>query len=138
MSMKYTGGCACGAVRYEAIGEPVVESHCQCKHCQMRSGTGHGSYLVFTGPNAVVSEGDVATWRVAGDSGNEKIHAFCPTCGTPVYLTFVAMPGVTAIHAGSLDDPDRFRPTLVTYGSSGEVWDRHDPSLTVFDKMPPT
>lgn len=137
MSSKYTGGCACGAIRYEATISPVVENHCQCRHCQMRSGTGHSSYLVFAGEDAVTIQGEASTWAIAGDSGNNKNHAFCPTCGTSVYLTFAAMPGVTAIHAGSLDDPALFAPTIVTYRKSGHAWDQHDPNLTVFEKMPP-
>ena len=47
MSEAYTGGCACGAVRYEIPAEPMVMADCQCRDCQRRSGTGHGSYLTF-------------------------------------------------------------------------------------------
>ena len=47
MSEAYTGGCACGAIRYEISGEPMVSNDCQCRDCQRRSGTGHGSYLTF-------------------------------------------------------------------------------------------
>lgn len=43
----YTGGCACGAVRFEISGEPMVQADCQCRDCQRKSGTGHGSYLTF-------------------------------------------------------------------------------------------
>ncbi|MDT1060725.1 GFA family protein [Paracoccus sp. CPCC 101403] len=133
----YCGGCACGAVRYEATGAPVAELHCQCRHCQMRSGTGHSSYLVFAGVDAVRVAGRLQGWSVAGDSGNEKTHAFCPTCGTPVLLTFVAAPTITAIHPASLDAPERFHPTLVAYGSRALGWDHHDPALTVLAKGPP-
>ena len=77
------------------------------------------------------------TWRVAGDSGNEKVHAFCPTCGTPVYLTFVAMPELIAVHATSLDDPGQFNPQVVTYGIRGHAWDTMDSSLQKFERMPP-
>ena len=133
----YTGGCACGAIRYEATGAPVAELHCQCRHCQMRSGTGHSSYLVFAGADAVTVTGEPKSWRIAGDSGNEKIHAFCPICGTPTHVTFAASPGIVAIHSGSLDAPERFHPTLVTYGSRGLDWDRRDPGLTVLQRGPP-
>lgn len=137
MTTSYRGGCDCGAIRYEATGEPVFQNHCQCLHCQKRSGTGHGSYLTF-GPDAGVTiSGTASTWAVAGDSGNAKHHAFCPTCGTPVYLTLTAMPGFTAIHAGSLDEPDRFRPQAVTYRVRGRDWDTIDPALKAFDRMPP-
>ena len=67
--------------------------------------------------------GEAKNWRVAGDSGNEKVHAFCPTCGTPVYLTFVAMPELIAVNATSLDDPGQFNPQVVTYSIRGHAWD---------------
>ena len=43
MSKPYTGGCACGAIRYEISCEPLVMTDCQCRDCQRESGTGHGS-----------------------------------------------------------------------------------------------
>ncbi len=36
MSEVYTGGCACGAIRYEISAEPVVMNDCQCRDCQRR------------------------------------------------------------------------------------------------------
>lgn len=137
MSEAYTGGCACGAIRYEIPGQPLVMSDCQCRDCQRRSGTGHGSYLTFAHHANVRLEGRAATWDVAGDSGNAKRHAFCPTCGSPVYLTFAAMPDLFTVHAASLDAPERYRPQLVTYRVRGHAWDRLDPALPGFDRMPP-
>jgi hypothetical protein len=80
--------------------------------------------------------GQASTWRVAGDSGNEKIHAFCPTCGTPVYLSFVAMPELFAVTATSLDDPGQFHPQALTYAVRGLAWDRMDPAIPAFERMP--
>ncbi|WP_414471367.1 GFA family protein [Microvirga sp. M2] len=136
MTKTYAGGCACGAIRYATGGAPIVESHCQCRDCQRRSGTGHSSYLVFSGRAEMTIDGEVATWSVAGDSGNEKVHAFCPACGTPVYLTFTAMPDLIAVHAASLDDPGQFEPKAVTYTVRGHAWDSLDPALQKFQRMP--
>ncbi|RYD89156.1 MAG: aldehyde-activating protein, partial [Sphingomonadales bacterium] len=36
----FTGGCLCGAVRYEAAGEPIVSGHCYCSDCRKASGSG--------------------------------------------------------------------------------------------------
>jgi hypothetical protein len=87
------------------------------------------------------SPGDAykALTTLEGLSGwwTEKSHAFCPVCGSPVYLTFAAMPDLFTIHAASLDDPGRYRPQVVTYGMRGHTWDRLDPALPKFDKMPP-
>ncbi len=136
MTKNYIGGCACGNIRYQTSSEPVAQNHCQCRDCQKRSGTGHGSYLAFPQRAAVKITGEATTWRVAGDSGNDKVHAFCPTCGTPVYVTFVAMPEVIAVHAGSLDDPGQFNPQMLTYSIRGHVWDAMDPSMQKFERMP--
>jgi hypothetical protein len=136
MSEHYTGGCACGAVRYQISATPVFANHCQCRDCQRRSGTGHGSYLTFAERAGVALSGEAKEWRLKGDSGNEKIHAFCPHCGTPVYLTFAAMPSLFTIHAASLDDPQLYDPKVLTYAASGFVWDKMDAALPAFAKMP--
>ncbi|MDP1700200.1 MAG: GFA family protein [Aestuariivirga sp.] len=137
MNEAYTGGCACGAIRYEVPSEPISMNHCQCRDCQRKSGTGHGSYLSFKQRGDVKLKGDAEHWDIVGDSGNVKTRAFCPTCGSPVYMTFAAMPDLFTIHAGSLDDPSRFKPQKSMYGLSGHAWDRIDPALPKFDKMPP-
>lgn len=136
MSKSYIGGCACGAIRYEISGEPIFSNDCQCRDCQSESGTGHGSHLSFR-REGVKLEGNATLWDMVADSGNVKTRAFCPTCGSPVYMTFAAMPDVFTVRAASLDDPRRYKPDAVTYGSRGYAWDHLDPALPKFDKMPP-
>ena len=41
MAATRTGGCLCGAVRYESAGEPVFSLHCHCRDCQRSSGTAY-------------------------------------------------------------------------------------------------
>jgi hypothetical protein len=36
-----TGGCLCGAVRYQVVGIPLFAVLCHCRDCQRASGTGH-------------------------------------------------------------------------------------------------
>ncbi|WP_295986325.1 GFA family protein [uncultured Variovorax sp.] len=136
MNPSYTGGCACGAIRYEIPSEPIFQNHCQCLDCQHKSGTGHGSYLSFM-RGGVKQTGSAALWDMVADSGNVKTRAFCPACGSPVYMTYAAMPDVITVHAASLDDPSRFKPQAVTYAVRGYEWDVLDPALTRFEKMPP-
>ena len=133
---RYTGGCACGAVRFATEATPVVELHCHCRDCQRRSGTGHGSYITFPRRSEVTLTGTAREWLLAGDSGAEKVHGFCPTCGTPVWLTFPAAPELIAVHAGGLDDPALFRPAIATYVVRRPAWDVIDLGLTTFDRMP--
>jgi hypothetical protein len=136
MSQPYTGGCACGKIRYATKHAPIFQNHCQCLDCQKRSGTGHGSYLTFPASAEMEIIGEATDWQVAGDSGNMKTHSFCPVCGTSVYLRFAAMPDLIAVHAASLDEPGRFEPRVLTYKVRGLAWDLIDPKLTAFEKMP--
>jgi hypothetical protein len=137
MSKTYTGGCACGAIRYEIATEPVVMVDCQCRQCQHQTGAGHGSYLTFSDAAWKV-EGEPKTWEVVGDGGTIKSCAFCTTCGSPVFITFPAMPDIVAVRAGSLDDPSRYKPQFVTWHAAAHAWDHFDPALPKFDKMPPS
>jgi hypothetical protein len=136
MTDHYCGGCACGKLRYKATAEPLASNHCQCLDCQQTSGTGHASLMVF--PRiAVEIEGDAAEWNNIADSGKQKSRGFCPTCGSPVYITVEVAPHVIVVHAASLDDPSRFKPERITYGMRGFAWDACDPTLPKYEKLPP-
>jgi hypothetical protein len=136
MSDAYTGGCACGAIRYTIAGEPVFSNDCHCRDCQHESGTGHGSHLTFMRAGVTLT-GEAQAWDMTADSGKVKTRAFCPICGAPVYMTFSAMPDLFTIRAASLDDPSRYVPQVVTYASRAPVWDHVDPALPAFAAMPP-
>ncbi len=135
MSNPYTGGCACGAIRYEISSEPVFSNDCQCRQCQQESGTGHQSHLTFRRADVKLT-GEGRRWDMVGDSGNAKTRFFCPACGSPVYLTFSAMPEFLAVRAASLDDPSRYKPQAVTHTVRGYAWDYLDPALPKFEMMP--
>jgi hypothetical protein len=48
------------------------------------------------------------------------------------------MPDLFTVHAASLGDPGRYEPQMVTYTMRGHAWDRLDPAVPKFEKMPPT
>lgn len=135
MSDPFTGGCACGAVRYSIVGEPMVQADCQCRTCQRVSGTGHGSYLTFKDAT-VTLQGEARRWEAVGDLGTVKAHAFCPACGSPVYLAFPAMADLFTIHAASLDDPERYAPAMTFFTASGFAWDPVPSGHQAFEGMP--
>ena len=136
MPDKITGGCACGAIRYECTAEPLFAAHCQCRGCQHFSGTGHFSVMAV--PKAAVKMTGTPTYYEAkGDSGNTLRRGFCPTCGSPVFGLPDGMPDLAILPAGSLDDPSIFEPSAVVYAEHGPAWDYLDPALPKFPQMPP-
>lgn len=135
MSTRYTGGCACGALRYDILGEPVAMLDCQCRQCQRESGTGHQSHLTFAAAD-VATEGAPTFFESVGDGGTVKHRGFCPTCGNPVYLRFPAMPDLLIVTPASLDDPSLFTPRFATWTAAGQDWDHLAPGTTRYRNMP--
>ena len=135
MTVVLSGGCACGAVRYESTSDPLVCGHCQCRACQRASGTGHSSHVMVP-KEALTVRGDVSYWESPADSGNIVGRGFCPTCGTPVLSRNSGFPDFMFLRAASLDDPSRFVPTLVVFTGTAQPWDRIDPALLAFETQP--
>ena len=131
----FTGGCACGAVRYEIKAAPFYMGHCQCRKCQHMTGTGHSSMMAFQ-KAAMSVTGEVARWGFVADSGQTTIRHFCPTCGSPVFSSAALRADVVAVNAGGLDDPARFKPEAVVYTERGCAWDYLDPALPRYPTMP--
>ena len=136
MSVVFSGGCLCGAVRYESRSAPVAGGHCHCLDCRKSSGTGHCSHVVLA-EDALSVTGEVRFYDAPADSGNVVSRGFCPTCGCAVYSRNSGMPGLVFPRASSLDDPEVFKPGLVVYTSRAPSWDPPDASLPGFERMPP-
>jgi hypothetical protein len=135
MGTGLSGGCACGAVRYEISRAPVASVQCQCRDCQRATGSGHVNAMAF--PQAAVTlTGELRFHDVRADSGNTVSRGFCPNCGTPVMWKFTRNPELRVIVVGSLDNPSGFSPQRVYYASRGHAWDQLDPALPRFDTLP--
>lgn len=137
MPTTFRGGCGCGAIRYEIAAEPMFAGQCQCLDCQHQTGGGHASFIAFPA-DAVRLTGAPRFYESRADSGNTVRRGFCATCGSPVVGHSSGMPDMTTIVAGSLDDPNLFKPQFVVYTSRGHAWDLVDPALPSYPAMPPS
>ncbi|MCG8689570.1 MAG: GFA family protein [Minwuiales bacterium] len=133
--MEFSGGCLCGAVRYQGR-DPMGGGHCHCVDCRKASGTGHGSHM-WLSQDAFTVTGEVKFYESKADSGNTVGRGFCPTCGSAIYSTNSAMPGLVVLRASSLDDPEVFEPQIVVYAAKAASWDPVAQGLPTFDGMPP-
>ena len=135
--MTIKGGCLCGAVRYETAAEQAFAGHCHCMECRKESGTGHLSLLAVTEESFSVA-GDVTLFKRVGDSGKTITRAFCSKCGSTVYAIPETMPGICMIRAGTMDDPEQFKPGMSIYASRRPSWDKLDETIPSFADMPPS
>jgi len=101
--MTMTGGCQCGALRYRAEGEPLIQGFCHCRNCQRISGGGHVGFICFP-EGAVTIEGATRSYGLTGGSGRTATRYSCPTCHSGVFGRADVMPGQINLYAGSLDD----------------------------------
>ena len=115
---SFTGGCLCGAVRYEATGEPTNSLLCHCRMCQRASGSPVTAMLFMAADHVAVTKGQT---RTLGFSPRTYRH-ICDTCGAPIFFSRESRPDIRGIYVGSLDDPNRFRPRLHVCMSSAMEW----------------
>ena len=133
MSAKFTGGCACGAIRYECNADPIVMFNCHCRDCQRASG-GPYTVVVYLPAKALKIKGTPRYYNTPSEAGGHNKRAFCPECGSRLFG------GITddgcGITASSLDDPSLFRPQFDIFTSDAQPWDHMDPELPKFEKYP--
>jgi hypothetical protein len=134
MKIPFTGGCMCGAIRYECTAEPIVMVNCHCRDCQRATGSAFAAGILVS-RNAVTITGDAKYFDVVGDSGNIIGRGFCPNCGSRLFSK-PAIPELMGIMAGSLDDPSEFQPAVDIYTVSAQSWHYMNPDLPKFDRMP--
>lgn len=116
MTTTLTGGCLCGAIRYEARAEETLPYICHCVDCQ-RYGGGPFHSAIVVAAQALTIDGAPKVWVRTADSGREVARHFCGACGGHVFTS--PWPDVTrySIKAGALDDPSLFSP-------AHEIWTR--------------
>ncbi len=116
----YSGGCMCGAVRYEASGEPFSVIHCHCHSCRKHNG---GPVVTLAGFKAdqVAFSG---TGRKIYQSSPGVGRAFCGNCGTP--LTWEGDGGelgpIVEFHISTFDDPDVLVPSSHSFHNERIAW----------------
>jgi hypothetical protein len=132
---QMVGGCRCGQVRYSANAEPAFTGVCHCTNCQKESGTAFN--VVVAVPQAALAiQGSPKTYASKGDSGKEVISRFCPNCGSTILSEPAALPGMSIVRAGTLDDTSWLKPTMEIYCDSAQPWVQLGGGMQRFPKMP--
>jgi hypothetical protein len=132
---RYTGGCLCGAVRYDAWREPLYAGHCYCADCRKASGSGFVPFMGFAG-TAVRFTGQTRQFRSKSFRGNDTVRNSCPVCGSLVFGGEVGKDETHTIYAGSLDDPSCFQPKIAIFVRDRPAWAVMPAGLTTYETMP--
>ena len=136
MSTLFTGGCACGAIRYTCAAEPLLFLNCHCRACQRASGGAFAAIMRMPAAAFTVTKGAPKFYTGTGDSGNTVSRGFCSECGAPLFSRLSGMSDVVGVRVGSLDDPSRYRAAMDIFVASAQPWDHMDPELPKFPGYP--
>ena len=126
--MPLSGGCTCGAVRYDCDADPVFAVNCHCRDCQRATGSAYAAILIVP-RTAVKVTGELRSFRTTGEAGSTVDRSFCGACGNPILSTLERIPNIVGLAAGSLDDPAIFKPAMDIFTESAQAWDHMHPDV---------
>jgi hypothetical protein len=128
---KVTGGCACGAIRYEATGTPSNTMVCHCRTCRRVSGAPVLAWVTFDRAAFQFLCGNPSYYQ----SSTPVRRAFCSACGTPLTYQTEQYPATIDITTCTLDDPDAFPPTHHSWLSHDVAWVQFGDGLPAFSEF---
>ena len=122
--------CACGAVKVELTGEPVLQGYCHCSSCRAWGAQPFNAYTLWPSENVRVVQGEESLG--AGKRNDNITNRFCTRCGGSV-MAQSALAGLTDVFAMIIRD-FTFEPgSHVNYAE--RVMDMRD-GLPKFRDMP--
>ncbi len=119
-----TGGCLCGAVRYEARGAPYQRTVCHCSICRRSTGAPMVAWFSVKLADFAFTTGQPTTYR----SSAKAQRSCCPRCGTQLTFKLDAVDEVD-VTVGSLDDPEAVPPQDHTFVDNQLSWVKLDDGL---------
>jgi hypothetical protein len=133
--MGATGGCHCGAVRFEIEGAPIAHGLCHCGDCRRHAGAPLVGWLMIPETAFRVTKGAAKAYA----SSEHGRRYFCAACGTGLYYRNDQMlPGVVDVQSAACDDPDALPAPVHIQTAERIAWMKGADALPAFERYPPT
>ena len=127
-----SGGCHCGAVRYEMTAEVAHHALCHCTDCRKASGAPATAWAMAAADQVTIT-GEPVTYA----SSEHGRRLFCGACGTSLFYTNdVVFPGMIDVQSATLDDPDSIPLQAQIQTAERIGWMRHLDDLPAFERYP--
>jgi len=134
-SLPLTGGCLCGKIRYEVRTPPRTIAVCHCTICQARTGSAFSMSVPVLREGFVLTEGATITRDLPGGSGALSTQHFCEHCLVRTHSEPHALPTLTFLRPGTLDDRSWIKPVAQLWTQSSYPWACLDGVLS-FEQSP--
>ncbi len=133
--IRITGGCLCGALRYEAQRQPLAMGYCYCADCRKASGSGFIPFAMFSSA-ALNITGPIIAYASKAANGREAVRNSCAVCAGLVFGGPLGKTDSHTIYAGSADDPSWFKPTMAIFTRNAPAWAVIPPGLQCYEALP--
>lgn len=118
MPTNIEGGCFCGRIRYRIDDGEYLTANCHCTMCRRVHAAPFVTWIVvplerfrYTSPAPQTLE-----------SSADGTRYFCPSCGTHVACVNASHPEIVDVTVGSLDQPERFKPSMEVFADTRLAW----------------
>src|SRR5260221_8240984 len=133
--MKLEGGCYCGAGRYEAEGEPMLQAQCHCRECQFITGGSPNMFVVMPLDGFKYTKGSPKQFA-RSDLEKPVTREFCAECGTHVVTRPQGFP-VVIVKVGTLDDPGQYGgPDVAIFMMDKQSFHQVPDGVKTFERFP--
>ena len=122
----HTGGCLCGAVRYEFDGPTKWIGYCHCQSCRRNTGALFAAFVGLPREQFRYVKGAPARF----ESSPRTWRSFCGRCGSPIIYEADRWAGEVHVNMGTLDAPQDFQPTFHVHVAEQVPW------LHIADDLP--
>jgi hypothetical protein len=117
-TLPVTGGCLCGAVRYQSTEPPDEVAYCHCRRCQKGTGSPYFLGASFPKESFQFTKGEPKYYK----SSAWAERGFCAACGTPLVYRYEIHDPYLCI--GTLDHPEEWPPNASHSGMESKIpWD---------------
>ena len=119
-----TGGCSCGAIRYEVTSFPLLLYTCNCTDCQTASGSAFALNMPVLAKDFHILQGEPKGWHHTSPKGVQVTSRFCGDCAARLYGERAGRAEVVNLRAGTLDDTSWLVPAAHMFMRSAQAWVR--------------
>ena len=122
ITTPFSGGCACGAIRYESTSQPVMMLHCHCRDCQRSSGGPFSSFVIVPTEAFKLLQGSLRFHASPSEAGGKTHRGFCPDCGSTMFWGHPIRVDQIGIPVGAFADPSFPQPEVSIFMPYKHPW----------------
>ncbi|VAW99018.1 Gfa-like protein [hydrothermal vent metagenome] len=131
----YTGGCYCGAVRFEITSGISDIIYCHCSQCRKLQGSAFATNGVVNVENfrIILGEGSLTKHPLSAT----QARYFCQHCGSPIKSENTKVPGKVRVRLGTIDSDIKEQSQAHIFVDSKANWEHICDELPQYKEYEP-